>query len=307
MEDENPNPNHEDNTLIEVINEANCAPILRQRIIQKINDITGCYTICYTAAPVAHPSAFINDWDADIIENLLRSLGGKNKKIDLILYSLGGFAESAERIANSIYSYCDDYRVIIPSQAKSAATMVAMGSSSVLMSDTSEIGSIDPQIASPGIQAPAQSIIKAYDDLMKSVEEKSASGKKYDAELVQISRIDPVLLRECRKYMGLSKDIALKLLNRKMLVANPISANDIESKFLDDSSTFSHGRLIGWEDAKKLGLVVEYIDKFDKLWGLVRELHIRSKIALERYGFAKLIEDKTNSLNPGKLPVGKGQ
>lgn len=179
-----------------------------------------------------------------------------------------------------------------------------MGASSILMSDTSEIGSIDPQIHLPnGITAPAQSIIKAHEELMQKIEEKQRVNQPYDAELVMISKIDPVLLRECRKYMDLSKDIASKLLNKKMHSDKPISASEIETNFLDYSRTFSHGRLIGWQEAQKLGLKVEYVDKFDEKWKLVWEIYIRSKIALERTRFAKIIEDEVNSLNPGQLPI----
>lgn len=297
----------QDHTLVEVINEVNSAPVIRQRLIQKLNKLTGRHTISYISSFFPHPIAFINDWDAEIIENILKSYGKKFDKIDLILHSGGGFAESAERIVNSIYSYCDDFRVIIPTQAKSAATIVAMGSSSILMSDTSEIGSIDPQISLPtGITTPAQSIIKAYEELMSKIEEKQKDSQPYDAELVMISKIDPVLLRECRKYMDLAKDIASKLLNKKMHSDKPKSASEIETNFLDDSRTFSHGRLIGYQEAEKLGLKVEYVDKFDEKWKLVWEIYIRSKIALESSKIAKIIEDETNSLNPGRLPIRQG-
>ena len=296
-------PQQADHTLVEVINEVNSSPIIRQRLIKKLEDITGRYTISYISLPIPHPVSFINDWDAEIIENILKSYGTKIPKIDLILHSGGGFAESAERIINSIYSYCDDLRVIIPRQAKSAATMVAMGASKILMSDTSEIGSIDPQLPN-GIAA--QSVVKAYEELQTLISDKQTKKEPFDAELVSISKIDPVMLRECRKYMGLSKDIASKLINKKMRQNNPIASSEIETNFVDDSRTFSHGRLIGYEDAKKLGLDVDYIDKFDEKWKLIWEIYIRSKIALERSGIAKVIEDSNNSLNPGKLPVVKG-
>jgi len=299
--------NPQDPTLVDVINEVNSAPIIRQRLMQKLRELTGRRVISYISSFFPHPIAFINDWDSEIIENILRSYGKKIDKIDLILHSGGGFAESAERIINSIYSYCDDLRVIIPTQAKSAATIVAMGASSILMSDTSEIGPIDPQINLPnGITTPAQSIIKADEELMEKIKDKQKSGKPYDAELVKISKIDPILLRECKKYMELSKDIALKLLNRKMRAENPISSEEIEKNFLDDSRTFSHGRLIGWKDAQELGLKVEYVDKFDEMWKIVWEIYIRSKIAIERSKLAKIIEDERNSLNPGQLPIRQG-
>lgn len=298
-----PQPQQADHTLVEVINEVSSSPIIRQRLIKKLSYLTGRYTLSYISFPFPHPVAFINDWDAEIIENILKSYGTKIEKMDLILHSGGGFAESAERIINSIYTYCDDLRVIIPRQAKSAATMVSMGASSIMMSDTSEIGAIDPQLPN-GIAV--QSVIKAYDELRAIITEKQKKGESVDAELVSISKIDPVMLRECRKYMGLAKDIALKLLNKKMRASNPISTTEIETNFLDDSRTFSHGRLIGYKDARSLGLQIEYVDKFDEKWKLIWEIYIRSKIALEQSKLAKIIEDEFNSLNPGKLPIGQG-
>lgn len=292
-----------DHTLVEVIYEASSHPVIRQRLIKKLSNLTGRYTISYISSLFPHPAAFINDWDAEIIESILKGYGKKIEKMDLILHSGGGFAESAERIVNSIYSYCDDFRVIIPRQAKSAATIVSMGASAILMSDTSEIGAIDPQLPN-GIAA--QSVIKAYDELLAIIAEKQKKGESVDAELVSISKIDPVMLRECRKYMGLAKDIALKSLNKKMRASNPITPTEIENNFLDDSRTFSHGRLIGYQDAQNLGLQIEYVDKFDERWKLVWEIYIRSKIALERSVLAKIIEDEFNSLNPGKLPIGQG-
>jgi len=287
-------------TLVEVIDEVNSAPVIRQRLIKKLNQLSGRHTISYVSSFFPLPVAFINDWDAEIIENILKSYGKKFEKIDLILHSGGGFAESAERIVNSIYSYCDDFRVIIPTQAKSAATMVAMGASSILMSDTSEIGSIDPQLPN-GIAA--QSVIKAYEELEQKISKKQKNNESHDAELISISKIDPILLRECRKSMDLAKDIASKLMNKKMRLQNPISASEIEMNFLDDGRTFSHGRLIGWEEAKNLGLQIEYVDKFDEKWNLIWEIYIRSKIAIERSMLAKIIEDEMNSLNPGQLPI----
>lgn len=295
----------QDPTLIDVINEISNAPILRQRLLDRLNKLTSRHTISYTSSLAPNPMAFINDWDADVIGNILRSYNKRFDKVDLILHSGGGFAESAERIVNTIYSYCDDFRVIVPMQAKSAATMVAMGASSILMSDSSEIGSIDPQINLPNmIPAPAQSIIKAYDELMHRIEEKQKANQPCDAELVSISKIDPILLRECRRYMDLAKDIGSKLLNKKMRANKPISVAEIEKNFLDDSKTFSHGRLIGWQDAKNLGLEIEYMDKFDAQWKLIWEIHTRSKLFLGNMKLSKMIEDVGNSLNGGQLPVG---
>ncbi len=292
---------NQDQTLMRVINEINSNPVIRQGLMKQLKEKTGRHLITYVSSFAHHPAAFVNDGDAEIIENILRAYG-RIDHLDLLIHSSGGFAESAERIVAVIYTYCDDFRAIVPKQAKSAATMIAMGASEILMSDTSEIGSIDPQIRYGNLgQIAVQSVIKAYEQLKKEIEEKQSRNENYDAELIQLSKIDPILLRESRKHMDLAKDIAVKLLNKRMLIGNPISKGGVD-KFLDDGETFSHGRLINWETAKeKLGLEIVHKEKFSEEWRLIWEIYIRTTAAINQHQFAKLIEDENHSLTTGKL------
>lgn len=296
-------PTNQDHTLMRVINEISSNSVIRQELMQKLEEKTKRRLVIYVSSFANHPAALVNDGDAEIIENIMRAYG-HIENLDLLIHSPGGFAESAERIIQVIYTYCDDLRVIVPKQAKSAATMIAMGASKILMSDTSEIGPIDPQIIYGNVgQIAVQSIIKAYNQIKNEITTKQSKGENYDAELVQLSKIDPILLRESQKHMDLAKDIAIKLLNKKMFAKKPIEKEDVE-KFLDDSETFSHGRLISWKTAKdKLGLKIMHKDKFDDEWKLIWEIYIRTTTAINQHRFAKLIEDKNHSLTAGILPM----
>lgn len=293
---------NQDHTLMRVINEINSNSVIRQQLMIELEGKTKRHLISYVSSFANHQAALVNDGDAEIIENILRAYG-HIEKLDLLIHSPGGFAESAERIVEVVYTYCNDLRVIVPKQAKSAATMIAMGSSKILMSDTSEIGPIDPQILYGNLgQIAVQSIIKAYTQIKNEISEKQRKSENYDAELIQLSKIDPILLRESQKHMDLAKDIAVKLLNKKMFKKKPIQKSDVV-KFLDDSETFSHGRLINWKTARdKLGLKILHINKFDSEWKLIWEIYIRSSTAINQHRYAKLIEDKTHSLTSGILP-----
>lgn len=295
---------NQDHTLTRVIDEISSNASIRQKLMEEVEKVTGRQIITYVSSFADHPAAQVNDGDAEIIENIFRSWG-KIKGLDLLIHSPGGSAESAERIVEAIYTYTDDLRVIIPKQAKSAATMIAMGSREILMSDTSEIGPIDPQIqyGANGWIA-VQSIIKAYKQLTDEIEVKLKNGENYDAQLVLLNKIDPIMLREANKHMQLAKDIAVKLLNRKMFRDKKIKEEDVEKNFVDDSKTFSHGRLINWNTAKNtLGLTIEHIDKFDLLWKLIWEIYVRTTAAINQHRFAKLIEDKKHSITTGVLPA----
>jgi ATP-dependent protease ClpP protease subunit len=293
---------NQDHTLTRVINEISSNAIIRQDLMRTLEQKTKRHLIVYVSSFANHQAALVNDGDAEIIENILRAYGHINN-LDLLIHSPGGFAESAERIIQVIYTYCDNLRVIVPKQAKSAATMIAMGASEIAMSDTSEIGPIDPQILYGNMgQIAVQSIIKAYNQIKNEITEKQSKGENYDTELVQLSKIDPILLRESNKHMDLAKDIAVKLLNRKMFAKRPIKEDDV-NKFLDDSETFSHGRLISWETARdKLGLKIVHEDKFGTEWKLIWEIYIRAVTAVGQHKFANLIEDKNHSLTAGALP-----
>lgn len=74
----------QDPTLIDVMNEVGNAPIIRQRLLRRLAILTGRYTINYASSFAPHPLAFINDWDADVIGNILRSYG--KRLVRLILF-----------------------------------------------------------------------------------------------------------------------------------------------------------------------------------------------------------------------------
>lgn len=102
-----------------------------------------------------------------------------SKGFALLLSSPGGSGLAAERIINLCRSYSGsgDYQVIVPGKAKSAATMICLGASNVIMSETSELGSIDPQMRyvekKQVKRFSVYNIVKSYEELFsKAVKEK---------------------------------------------------------------------------------------------------------------------------------------
>jgi ClpP class serine protease len=68
--------------------------------------------------------------------------------ICLILFSDGGALDTADNIIKLVRNTTKDkqFKVIIPERAKSAATLICLGSDEIIMGDTSELGPIDPLI-----------------------------------------------------------------------------------------------------------------------------------------------------------------
>ena len=118
-----------------------------QSVVGRIEKITGRSTIGYFTH-FQHPAGLIAEHDIALLETVLRSvdINTHNGKLDLILDSPGGSPVGAEKIILTCRSFCKEFRVIVPRSAMSAATLVCMGADQIVMSDTSEIGPIDPQM-----------------------------------------------------------------------------------------------------------------------------------------------------------------
>ena len=90
----------------------------------------------------------------------------EGRKLDLILHSPGGSPEAAEQMLEYLRTQFDYIRAIVPLQAKSAATMIALGCDEILMGEHSELGPIDPQILVPVPEgrrfAPAHAILRDF-------------------------------------------------------------------------------------------------------------------------------------------------
>jgi ATP-dependent protease ClpP protease subunit len=147
---------------------------IHQVCVRAVESITKRNLICY-AAFLRHPASAIIQEDSHLIEHLLRSVDLKEypDSLDLLLHTPGGDPTAAERIVMTCRSFAKSFRVIVARTAMSAGTLVAMGADSILMTETSELGPIDPQmILTSGqeqILRPAAAFVDAYMDLLRLV------------------------------------------------------------------------------------------------------------------------------------------
>lgn len=237
--------------------------------------------------------------DADMIEEVL--INSDNAKgISLLLDSPGGDGLTAERIIQICRNYSGgDFEVIVPARAKSAATMVCLGADQILMSPTSELGPIDPQVLfdmGQGVQwTPAHNIITTYDELFNNaVNLKDGEITPY---LQQLGHFNAVYVKQLRTAAALSEKIAVSSLGTGMMAEKEADAikNKIQP-FLDPDYTSSHGRGITADLAKQCDLKVVDIVPSSELWKSVWGLYLRSKFVVENTQASRLIETKENSL-----------
>ena len=246
-----------------------------------------------------HSEVILSQEDADMIEEVLLNTDNSNG-ISLLLDSPGGDGLAAERIIQICRSYSKkDFEVIIPARAKSAATMVCLGADQIVMSPTSELGPIDPQVLYDMGNGPqwvaAHHIVESYDELFdKAVESKNADIAPY---LQQLGSFNSVHVDTLRTAIELSKKIAISSLEKGMMSGK--NKADIEEKikpFIDPNFTKSHGRGITSEQAKECDLNVVEIDPNTELWKAVWGLYLRSKYVVNTITTGgKLVETLSDS------------
>ena len=71
------------------------------------------------------------------------------QQIALLVDSPGGDARSAYKIATSIRRHCGEFTAIVPRRAKSAATLLVLGSNRILLGKFGELGPLDAQLYDP--------------------------------------------------------------------------------------------------------------------------------------------------------------
>jgi len=119
--------------------------IHRMPIIQRLEKKLNSRVIVYTASSF-HPFPEIMINDIPLFEDLLRSVAGADVG-HLIINSPGGDPNVAEKIILMCRQrFPKGFNVIVPDFARSAATMVALGSDKILMGYLAELGPIDPQL-----------------------------------------------------------------------------------------------------------------------------------------------------------------
>jgi ClpP class serine protease len=272
---------------------------VRQNLIKKIQEKLNTKLIVYTANP-NHPVPGIMIHDVPLFEDLLRSVADSPRGC-LMLNSPGGDANAAEKLLMMCRErFREEFDVIVPDYAKSAATMIALGSDKIMMGYLAELGPIDPQLqTSPipgGEVVPARSFIDGLDMIRTKVK---SDGDPVQMYLPMLSQIRPEVLAICQRAIDDAKTFAEKWLKKCMLRNDPRQAEAVAGMLSTGDAYKSHGKVIDFNEAKNvLKLNAEKIDERSGLWSDIWELYCRSLQQLHRTrGAAKLFESESVSLN----------
>ena len=245
---------------------------IRLQYINRLRSLSTRAVIVYASGWLAKPglpdSAFTVE--GDDVHALMECCNGvKERQLDLILHSPGGSAEAAEQMLDYLRTQFDDIRCFVPLQAKSAATMLALGCDEIVMGQHSELGPIDPQLLIPVPEgqrfAPAHAILRDFARAKKEITEDIAALPTWTPILRGYAG---GLLEFCTQQIALAQDMVAGWLERYMLkhyddahtrardIARYFSSEDAYDRFR------THGRPIRLEELQGIaGFQVTPLEK----------------------------------------------
>lgn len=161
----------------------------------------------------------------------------------VVLHSKGGFAYQGMRIATSLLDRSAQCRIMVPVEAKSAATMIALAANEIIMSSGAQLGPVDTQLYYKGTYVSALDMLLSDDRVFRG----TARGE----------------IRQCKENIKLLVTDRFRGKNHRTKV------NRLVKRFVRlDQRHGSHSAPIFPKEAKGLGLKIQVKEDAD-----VRSLH----------------------------------
>lgn len=245
---------------------------------------------------VSSPDGAISDEDIVPFTDLLYKLEA-DAPVDLLLQTPGGDIDKAEKLVFLLRARASHVRVIVPESAKSAGTLIACAANDIMMSDTSELGPIDPQVfmvtpSGKEMYRPAHSFLAGLRQIQSQVDE---TGKLSPVFFPLLQHLDPALIDYCDKAITRSKTFAQKWLSLTQC-EDKQKAAQIAERLADANHYESHGAVINYEEAREIGLSVTYKTMDDPLWERLWRLYCLYEIVIRQEGKRKVFESSNVSL-----------
>jgi hypothetical protein len=273
----------------------------RQALIKTIQKRTENRLICY----VSGNACAIDRDDTVPFVDLLHNVN-PGESLDLLLHTGGGDIDAAEKLISMIRTKVGDatLRVIVPDYAKSAGTLMVLGADMVVMSDTSELGPIDPQIIRGDgngnrIRHSVQSYLDAYDEHSATLAREPGNV----AAQIMLGKLDPATVKLFQAVKARARRFAETQLQRGMLRDGTGNWSATAAELLDTKRWLSHAQMISWADAQdpRIGLKVEYLDpnsdEWQEYWQLycLQRLAVKDRQKIYESDYASLIIDSPSS------------
>ena len=238
----------------------------RRALIRDIEDRTQRVLLCYVSE-----GPQIEQADALHLEALLQRVEPE-ADITVLLNSPGGDVDAAEKLLHMLteaVAPSGSLDVVVPNAAKSAATIIALGAHELTMSDTSELGPIDPQLELREGNSvhfyPVAAFLKAYRD----AERRCAEHPDNQAFREAFLHFDFALMEQLRMAETRARQIA-----ERIAIRHGWNHTLVADRLMDTNRFPSHGQMIDWRTALEIGLEnVRYMPRTDHLWRMYWQLY----------------------------------
>ncbi len=216
--------------------------------------------------------AFLNEYNYWLFARKMEKVP-KGRKVAVIIYSLGGDARIAYKLASLLRKHCGGFTAVVPSLAKSAATLFALGADKIIMGRCAEMGPLDVQIedAEKEQRMSALEVVQAIERLnieaMRAVDQQMGlwvvrSKKKVDTLLPVATHFVAEMMRplfdkiDTVNYTGMAR--ALKVAQdyaERLLVATGAGINDAKTIAERLTTAYSdHGYVVDCDELKLIGM-----------------------------------------------------
>jgi ATP-dependent protease ClpP protease subunit len=239
---------------------------LRQLLIEDIEAVTQRPLFIY----FSQLDQEINHTDPDDLSEILQAID--SDEADFLIQTPGGLVDATEKLISLLSQKFKAYRVIVPSWAKSAGTVIAMSASEIVFGINSELGPIDPQWKINGNMIPCE--ILAKDD-------------KIPQHLRDLASLAALRMAQ------MARDILAKgMFNGK----GQAEIEAVITKISSSNGYMSHGAVIDFSEAKKLGLSVSYLDPNDDTWRRIWLLYCMYDFDTKARNLGKIFEGNRFSI-----------
>jgi len=235
----------------------------RHDLISAIEAERGSKVIAYVLSDRRGAQAQIAEDAVLPIHDHLRAFA-PTEKIDLFLYSTGGRTDVPWRIVTMIREFAQEFNVLVPYKAMSAATMIALGADEIVMGRKGELGPIDPQLS---IQRgrEGETLVEeqiAVEDIMSYIRFlRDKAGLTDQTALVGpitalANKMDPRTLGQVDRAHSHIRSVARKLLTARTKKQAPDEQRIQVIVETLAEKTYQHGHAIGRREAEEVGLKI---------------------------------------------------
>jgi hypothetical protein len=235
---------------------------------------------------------------------------GKQDRLALVLYTLGGDTNTPWPFVNFLRAYCDELFVLVPFWAHSAGTLIALGADKIFMTRFGTLSPIDPSVtnefnphdpASLGDRIPI-----AVEDMLAFFQLASEQGEE-DADLVgdafrQLAEsVHPLALGNVKRNIEQIWQLAKKLIRLHSPDVDDAELTALVMRLTTE--LYSHSHLVNRTEAAALGLPVEQPPEVveDRLLAYYDQLKTDLEL-LEKFDPGAMLQPQPQR-PPDELPV----